>query len=267
MYKVIDLSGYNHAVLAERISAHIVRITINRPEARNAINGDVARALDHLVKFMDADPDIYVAILTGAGNAAFCAGADLKEIAAGRADHLRTPDGGFAGFVHADRKTIWIAALNGLALAGGFEIALACDLVVATEAVEFALPEVKRGLMALAGGLYRLPRALPYALALELIATGERLKAERAYQHGLINRLVPADRLYAEAISLAEKICENAPVAVQESIRIAKRSHALDEQALITLCNTARAKLILTQDYQEGPLAFIERRAPRWTGR
>lgn len=267
MSDIIDLAPYHDAVQAERLSAHVIRVTLNRPDARNAINGDVARALDYLVKLVEADPDIRVAILTGAGAAVFCAGADLKEIAAGRVDDLKTADGGFAGFVHAQREKVWIAALNGLALAGGCELALACDLIVATEEVEFALPEVTRGLMALAGGLYRLPRALPRAIALELIATGDRLSAERALHFGMINKLVPADQLQTAALALAERICGNAPVAVRESLAIAKRSHELSDDALIALGQSARERLVLTDDFKEGPRAFIERRAPRWTGR
>lgn len=267
MDTLIDLSQADGPVTAKPIGAHILLVTLNRPAVHNAINGDVARAMDRVVKALDADANLRVGILTGAGNTAFSAGADLKEISGGRADSLYTPDGGFAGFAHAKRSKVWIAAVNGLALAGGCELMLACDLVVAADIAEFALPEVKRGLMALAGGMYRLPRALPRALALEMILTGERLDAARAYQHGLINRLVSADNVLDEAIRLAEKVCQNAPIAVQESLRIARQSYDLTDAELVVLGGIARARLIQTEDFKEGPRAFIERRAPRWTGR
>jgi len=149
------------AVLIERAADHVALVTINRPAARNAVNGAVASGLEAAIDQTEADPDIWAVIITGAGNQAFCAGADLKEISAGRGAGLRTERGGFAGFVHAPRTKPWIAAVNGPALAGGCEIVLTCELVVAAEGAVFGLPEVKRGLMAVAGGLYRLPRVLP----------------------------------------------------------------------------------------------------------
>ena len=174
------------AVLFERAGAHVALVTINRPAARNAVNGAVAQGMEAAVRETEADPAIRAVVLTGAGDAAFCAGADLKEVSAGGGAALWTEGGGFAGFVFAPRTKLWIAAVNGAALAGGTEIALACDLVVAAESASFGLPEVKRGLIAAAGGLYRLPRALPRAIALELIATGGRIDARRAasVRHG-----------------------------------------------------------------------------------
>jgi enoyl-CoA hydratase/carnithine racemase len=253
-------------VIVERVGEHILLVTLNRPAARNAVDGAVAQALDRVVKALDADNSLRVGVLTGAPGGVFCAGADLKEIAAGRVDSLRTPDGGFAGFVNAARAKPWIAAVDGLALAGGCELALACDLVVASNSAQFALPEVTRGLIALAGGCYRLVRALPRALALEMILTGERIDAALAYQHGMVNKLVASDMVRTEALALAAKICANAPVAVRESLHIARRSYDLTDEELIALGTEARARLVQTDDYKEGPRAFIERRAPRWTG-
>ncbi|MCU5784480.1 enoyl-CoA hydratase/isomerase [Alcanivorax balearicus MACL04] len=257
----------NNAVTLERLGDHIALVTLNRPQARNAVNGDVAQGLEAAVKTTEADNDIRAVILQGSGDKVFCAGADLKEISAGNAHRLVTKEGGFAGFVHSPRRKVWIAALNGLALAGGLEIALTCDLRVASPKVAFGLPEVKRGLVALAGGLYRLPRNLPRAIALELIATGNTLDARRAYDFGLVNRLVEADQVLDTARELAETIAANAPIAVQESLVIARLTHDLDEAALIAAGDKAREYLVTTEDYQEGPRAFIEKREPVWTGR
>ncbi|MEZ5764500.1 MAG: enoyl-CoA hydratase-related protein [Xanthobacteraceae bacterium] len=256
----------NDAVQTRQVADHVTLVTINRPEARNAVNGDVARGLEQAVLDTEKDPNVWVVILTGAGDKAFCAGADLKAVSAGTGG-LGTANGGFAGFVHQPRTKPWIAAVNGFALAGGSEIALACDLVVAIEEAAFGLPEVKRGLVAAAGGLYRLPRALPKAIALELIVTGAHFDAKRAYQHGLVNRLVARDQLMPEALKLAQAICENAPIAVRESLSVARQALDLDDAALRDLSAAASRKVAATEDYKEGPRAFIEKRAPRWVGR
>jgi len=183
------------AVLTKKIAEHVTLVTINRPDARNAVNGDVAQGIERAVNETEKDPNVWVVILTGSGDIAFSAGADLKAVSQGGGAALGTQQGGFAGFVHRARTKPWIAAVNGVALAGGCEIALACDLIVAIDEAAFGVPEVKRGLVAGAGGLYRLPRALPKAIALELIMTGDRLDAKRALHYGLINRLVPRAQL------------------------------------------------------------------------
>ncbi|MYL99737.1 enoyl-CoA hydratase [Novosphingobium sp. FGD1] len=254
-------------VLIERALPHVALVTINRPDARNAINGAVARELERAVLQTEADDDIRCVVLTGAGDRAFCAGADLKEISAGRIGDLVTRAGGFAGFVRAERRKPWIAAVNGVALAGGTEIVLACDMTVASDDARFGLPEVKRGLAALAGGLYRLPRALPRAIALELIATGEPISAERAHTFGLINRLAPKSDLMSAAFALAETIAANAPIAVRESLCIARAAFDRAESELEADAAAMGRRLALTEDYQEGPRAFIEKRSPEWTGR
>lgn len=251
----------------EIVEPHVALVTIRRPEARNSVNGAVAAALDRAVKQIEADPDIWAAVLTGEGGAAFSAGADLKEVSAGRIQDLYTPDGQFAGFVKHPRTKVWIAAVEGFALAGGCELALTCDLIVASRKSVFALPEVKRGLIAAAGGVYRLVRALPRAIALQLIATGERLPAERAAELGLINRVVADGDAINEAIALARGICENAPVAVRESLGVARCAHDLDDDALFALGLEAQDRVMQTEDFAEGPRAFIEKRPPRWTGR
>jgi enoyl-CoA hydratase/carnithine racemase len=257
----------NDAVLIESRTRHIAVVTLNRPAARNAVSADVTAGLAAAVAATEADPDIWAVVLTGAGDQAFSAGADLKVVAAGDGNSLWTADGGFAGFVYVEREKPWIAAVNGLALAGGFEIALACDMIVATENAAFALPEVKRGLIAAAGGVFRLPRRLPRALALELIATGERLEAPRAYALGLVNRIVPAGQACDAAVTLAEAMCVNAPLAVRESLKLARAAADHSEAQMWTQSDAARNRIQNTEDFQEGPRAFIEKRPPRWTGR
>jgi enoyl-CoA hydratase/carnithine racemase len=255
------------AVLTRKVADHVMLVTINRPDARNAVNGEVAQGLERAVLDTEKDPNTWVVILTGAGDKAFCAGADLKAVSQGGSGGLGTAGGGFAGFVHQSRTKPWIAAVNGFALAGGTEIALACDLIVAIEEAAFGLPEVKRGLVAGAGGLYRLPRALPRAIALELIMTGAHFDARRAFGYGLINRLVPRDQLMAEALKLADAICENAPISVRESLGVARQALDLTDAELREVSAVASRKVATTEDYKEGPRAFIEKRAPRWVGR
>jgi enoyl-CoA hydratase/carnithine racemase len=253
-------------ILVDQPIPHVATITINRPDARNAINGAVARALEQAVIDTEADNEIRCVVLTGAGDRAFCAGADLKEISAGRIGDLVTKEGGFAGFVRAARKKPWIAAVNGVALAGGTEIVLACDMSVVSDDAKFGLPEVKRGLAALASGLYRLPRALPRSIALELIATGEPLTAARAMAFGLVNRVVPKSEVIEQALALAGLIAANAPIAVRESLVIARDAYNRSEDELEAAAVAMGKRLARTEDYKEGPLAFIEKREPRWTG-
>jgi enoyl-CoA hydratase len=261
------MSSTLKAVRLERLPGHVALVTINRPDARNAVNAQVATDLEAAVDVAEADPDIRVVVLTGEGPDAFCAGADLKEVSAGQGHRLSTERGGFAGFVFRERTKPWIAAINGKALAGGAEIALACDLVVAGEHAAFGLPEVMRGLIAAAGGLFRLPRAIPRNVALELILTAGQLDAQRAFQLGLVNRLASKAGLLDEALALAAEIARNAPVAVRESLSIASRANELTEDELRELTRDAFARVMASDDFKEGPRAFIEKRAPRWTGR
>ena len=254
-------------VTLEVPSPHVAVVTLRRPEARNAINAQIAVSLGGFVSQLEADPDVWVVVLTGAGGQAFSAGADLKEIAGGRIASLFTPAGGFAGFVAAERSKPWIAAVDGVALAGGCEIALACDMIVASEDAAFGLPEVTRGLIAAAGGVYRLPRALPRALALELIATGARLDAARALSFGLINRVVPKSLTLSSALELAVSIAANAPVAVRESLAIARKTFDMNDATLARMSAEGQVRIMQTEDFREGPRAFIEKRPPRWVGR
>jgi enoyl-CoA hydratase len=253
-------------VTLEVLAGHIALVTLNRPIARNAVNAEMANAMEAVVTKTEANPDIWVVVLTGAGEDVFCAGADLKEVAAGRAANLFTLNG-FAGFVDADRRKPWIAAVNGKALAGGCEIVLACDLVVAAHNSAFGLPEVSRGVLAAAGGLYRLPRALPRNLAIEMAITGDSIDAARAAEFGLVNSVVPRERLLESALALAARITRNAPIAVRESLQIIRRVPDLDADALRELTKECRDRVAASEDYNEGPRAFVEKRLPQWIGR
>ncbi len=254
-------------VLSQRLERQVALVTLNRPEVRNAVNGELARALEAVVLELEADDQVWAVVLTGAGPGAFCSGADLKEVSAGRGEQLFTARGGFAGFVYAERRKPWIAAVNGKALAGGCEIVLACDLVVASDDAAFGLPEVSRGLIAAAGGLIRLPRVLPRNLALELAMTGDPMDVRRAELHGLVNRVVPAGQVVDEAVALARRINRNAPVAVRESLQLARVAAELSEADARELTLAARERVMRSEDYKEGPRAFVEKREPRWTGR
>ena len=241
-------------------------LTINRPEARNAVNGDVAAGLEAAIDRVEADDETWVTVLTGAGTT-FSAGADLKAINSGQAGSLNTKRG-FAGFTQYERNKPVIAAVDGPALAGGCEIALACDLIVASTNAKFGLPEVKRSLAAAAGGLFRLPQVLPPRIALELIMTGEPIDAERAYALGMVNRIVDAGQAVDAAVELAETICKAAPLAVRESRRVALKSMQLtNEDELWQLSAAAFGNLARTEDFGEGPRAFIEKREPQWKAR
>ncbi|MBM0205694.1 enoyl-CoA hydratase/isomerase family protein [Micromonospora sp. STR1s_5] len=209
-------------VRLEILEGQVARVTLDRAAARNAINGRLARQLEGVVGLIEDNPAVRVVILTGAGRG-FCAGADLAEVAAGQEAALWTERGGFAGFVRHPRTKPWIAAVHGFALAGGLEIALACDLIVASDDAVFGLPEVRRGLVAGAGGLFRLPRAIPRNLATEIILTGDSFGAAKAAEWGLVNRLVPFAQVQETALDLARRIALNAPLALIEVCRFSGR--------------------------------------------
>jgi enoyl-CoA hydratase/carnithine racemase len=251
----------------EIIADHVALVTLDRPHKRNAVNVALANELDACVKRSEADPNIRVVILTSSNDAVFCAGADLAEVAAGNGPRLFTTDGGFGGFIDAKRRKPWIAAANGAVMAGGMEICLACDMIVAGEGSAFSLPEVKRSFIATEGGVTRLTKAIPRAVALELIATGDPIDARRAYEVGLINRVVPREQVLDAAIALAKAVAVNAPLAVYEALQVAKASAVLGDEDSSRLAKAALERLRATEDFKEGPKAFLQKRPARWQGR
>jgi len=254
-------------VLYEVVEGHIGLVRLNRPDKRNAVNGDVATAMDWIVKETERDPEIRVVILASTAEGAFSAGADLSEISKGRAHLLSTADGGFGGLARAKREKPWIAAVAAPALAGGCELALSCDMIVASDNARFGLPEVKRGLFAGAGGVFRLTRRLPAAIAYELVATGDPIDATRAYSLGFVNRLTTADKVMDEALALARAISVNAPLSVRESLKVARMSFDHQESELWQASYQTTALVFSSEDAKEGPVAFLEKRAPVWKGR
>lgn len=254
-------------VLFEMLEEHVALVTLNRPQKRNAINGEMASAIGKIVRDTENDPQVRVVILQSADNRVFCAGADLAVAAGPDPFAMETPTGGFAGIAYATRTKPWIAAVEGLAVAGGCEICLACDMIVASENAAFGLPEVKRGLLAGAGALHRLPNRIPPALAFEMIATGETIDALTAERYGLVNRRVPAGAALEEAQELAAKIVPNAPLAVQYSLAAARAGSALPDGAGRSVVSEWLGLLRKTEDFREGPRAFVEKREPVWKGR
>lgn len=246
-------------------------ITLNRPDARNAVNGEVAAGLEAAIDRLEDDDEVWVGILrantAGQDRPVFCAGADLKAINSGNAAALNTRRGGFAGFVYRERRKPVIVAVDGLATAGGCEIVLAADLVVATTRSSFGLAEVKRNLIAGAGGLFRLPRAIGQAAAMEVILTGEPLSAQRAYDLGLVSRLVEPGRADDEALALAQQICSSAPLAVWASRKVVLAAAYADDDTLKQMTNAEFAGIMASEDTKEGLTAFIEKRAPQWKAR
>jgi enoyl-CoA hydratase len=227
--------------------------------------------LDATYDQLAEDDETWAVVLTGAGDRAFCAGQDLSEVgmALQRAQSgaPRRPGGGFGGITRREFPKPLIAAVNGFALGGGFEICLACDLVVAEEHASFGLPEVKRGMFAGGGGLVRLGRRVPMALALEVAMTGQPLSAQRAYELGLVNRVVPSGQAVRAAVELAEVICQAAPLSVRLTNRVIRRGVEQGEEELWALQAQLGVELRRSEDYREGPRAFLEKRAPRWQGR
>jgi crotonobetainyl-CoA hydratase len=245
---------------------HIALVTLNRPEARNAISPEVSQAMVALLDEIEADPDLRAIVLTGRGEV-FSAGADLKVVASGRAGDIANVRGGFAGIVSRDFPKPIIAAVNGPALAGGFEIVLSCDLVVAADTARFGIPEVQRGLIAAAGGLLRLPKRVPLAIALELAMTGDPIDAERALALGLVNRVAPADRVVDEAFALATRIGDNSPAAVRASRQLVREAAEMSEQDGWRRTIELMMPVFESGDAVEGATAFAEKRKPVWRSR
>lgn len=239
------------------------RVTLDRPAARNAINTPLARALQAAMQVLDERDDLRVGIITGAGGH-FCAGMDLKAFAAGDRPFLAR--GGFAGLVEQPPRKPLVAAVEGYALAGGFEIALSCDLLVASRTARFGIPEVRRGLVAAAGGLLRLPAVLPRNLAMELALTGRLLEAEEAWRAGLLNRLVAPGTALDVARALAREIAANAPLSVAVSKQVIREGRAWAETEMFALQKPLADAVLNSHDALEGARAFAEKRPPHWSG-
>ncbi|MEY4889653.1 MAG: hypothetical protein RIQ75_783 [Pseudomonadota bacterium] len=248
-------------VLTE-VRGNILIVTLNRPEAKNAANKALAEGVAAAMDRLDSDNDLRVGIITGAGGT-FCSGMDLKGFLAGETPQI--PGKGFAGLTEAPPAKPLIAAVDGYALAGGFEIALACDLIVANKDSKFGIPEVKRGLAAAAGGLVRLPRQIPQRLAMELALTGEFVSAQRAYEMGLINRIVDGVALEG-ALQLAEAISANGPLAVAASKQVIREQQDWSQAEQWKNQYALTAKVFTSSDAREGAAAFAQKRAPNWTG-
>ncbi|MGZ8734552.1 MAG: crotonase/enoyl-CoA hydratase family protein [Acidimicrobiia bacterium] len=252
-------------VVVREQRGQVAVLRINRPEARNAVNGDVATEMETALDACEADDQTLAVVITGTGDV-FCAGADLKRVAKSEGGQLATKRGGFGGITTRVFPKPLIAAVNGHALAGGFEIVLACDLVVAADDAKFGIPEVKRGLFAAAGGLIRLPNRIPTATAMELALTGDPIDANRAFELGLVNRVVPRAEVLDAAIALAERVCANAPVAVRNSRTMVREARDLTEAEAWPRNNQLAIEVFSTNDAIEGATAFAEKRAPNWTG-
>ena len=245
---------------------HIATITLNRPEVMNALHPPCHTELDQIFDDFAADPDMWVAILTGAGDKAFSAGNDLKWTAEHGVPTL--PKTGFAGLTRRfDLVKPLIAAVNGFALGGGFEIALACDLIIAAEHARFGVPEPRVGLMAAAGGVHRLARMIPQKIAMGMMLTGKHITAAEAARWGIANEVVAAKDLMATAERWAGEIAECSPLSVQASKQASLQSlHLSVEQAMDTHLD-AEKKLWASEDAKEGPLAFAQKRKPVWKGK
>jgi len=249
-------------VLVE-IDGGLVTISINRPEVRNAVDRDVSYGVCAAVDELDRRPDLRVGILTGTGGT-FCSGMDLGAFL--RGEVTRVEGRGILGIALTPPKKPLIAAVEGYALAGGFEAVLACDLLVAARNAQFGLPEAKRGLAAAAGGLIRLPRLIPPRIAMELAMTGALVSAERLYDVGLVNRLVEPGEALAEAKRLAEQIIANAPLSVAASKRVITEQRDWTIEESFTRQEAITAPVLQSADAREGSAAFKEKRAPVWKG-
>jgi enoyl-CoA hydratase/carnithine racemase len=253
-------------ILRERID-RIEIIRINRPEARNAINTKVNHALADAFDELEKDRGVAAIILTGVGDKAFCAGVDLKEVnQLGNEDVFRQASGGFAGIVQRTMPQVLIAAVNGFAIGGGLEIMLACDLAVASETATFGSPEAYLGILADGGAMVRLPRQLPLPIAKEILLLGERFPASRAYELGLVNRVVPQAQVMDIALAMARRVCEGAPISLRITKNMIDQGRHVSWDEAWKMNARASAEVEQTKDSLEGPRAFTETRAPNYQG-
>ena len=248
----------NNAVLTET-RGRVLLITFNRPEAMNAVNTDLAQGLISAVEQLDTDDGLTAGVLTGSGRG-FCSGMDLKAFATGG------PPKGFDQFLENGARKPLIAAIEGFALAGGLEIALTCDLLVAAEDAKIGIREVKVGLFAAGGALLRLPRRLPYSVAMEMALTGNPISADDSKSYGLVSRVTEKGGTVEAALELAEAIAENAPLAVAASKALIQAQQGITEEEFWELQKPYMASVFRSNDAMEGPASFAEKRSPNWTG-
>ena len=258
-----DQQAPEGAVLKSEERGRVLLLTLNRPQAKNAFNAELSEALSSALDRFEESRELYVAVLTGAGGS-FSAGMDLKALLKGERSFTKKR-GGFGIMARPPDKPI-IAAVEGHAVAGGFELALSCDLVVAAEDARLGLPEVKRGLVAVGGGLFRLPKRIPYHVAMELALTGEARPAEYFQRIGLVARVVPPGQAVTAALELANAIAANAPLAVQATKRIVARAYEWTEEAAWPEHREIARVALTSKDAKEGAMAFAEKRAPVWRG-
>jgi enoyl-CoA hydratase len=250
-------------VLVER-DGRIQIITLNRPDARNAVNRGLAEGIANALDALDADDDLSVGVLTGAGSG-FCAGMDLKAFVQGEVPYVG--DRGFAGITQRSARKPLIAAIEGFAVAGGLEVALACDLIVAGRSAKLGIPEVKRSLVAAGGALLRLPRRLPEGVAMEMALTGDPISAERGHEFGLVNRLADDGQALETALDLARKIAANGPLALAATKTVMQQRHDWSEEEFWDRQGEITGPVFSSEDAREGATAFAEKRPPEWKGR
>ena len=253
------------SILLEHRGA-VAFVTLNRPEQRNAFDAPMCAQMRQTIDQIEADPSVLCTVLQANGPA-FCAGMDLKAFLAGDADRILFGEYGFAGFVKRKRTKPVIAAIDGAALAGGFELMLACDMVIAGQSAKFGLPESKLGLVAAGGGAIRLGQRVPKVIANEILLTGRMFGADEALQWGLVNQVVPDGNALAAAMELAEQIANNAPLSLKASLALSDLATSQIEPALWEENDRQMELISTTRDAQEGPAAFVEKRAPVWGGR
>jgi enoyl-CoA hydratase len=257
------MSESEQAVLTERRDQVLV-ITINRPEQRNAVNAAVAEGIAHALDELDGSGELVLGVLTGAGKG-FCAGMDLKAFVTGERPWFQ--DRGFAGITQRSAIKPLIAAIEGFAVAGGLEVALACDLIVASKGARLGIPEAKRSLVAAGGGLLRLPRVLPRNVAMEMALTGDPILAERAHELGMVNRLAEPGQALDTALGLASEIAVNAPLSLIAGKRILTEALDWPDSEFFARQQAISGPVFDSEDAKEGATAFAEKRAPEWKGR
>jgi len=260
--------SYQHTIYEKK--GHIAYITINRPEVMNALHSDANVELGEIFNDFKQDDESWVAIFTGAGERSFSAGNDLKATAAATARGEKLPDkpvifGGITRDYECNKPII--AAVNGFALGGGFELALACDIIIAAEHARFGLPEPRVGLIAAAGGMHRLPAQIPLKLAMGMMLTGKQITAQEAYRFGLVNEVVPGTEIMAVAERWANEILECSPVSVRLTKEAVYAGLTYSVEEAMKLDRPRLKRLLESEDFVEGPKAFSEKRKPQWTGR